>query len=101
MIVTYTLDLAGAPNVAYDLNWNNMGLVGLYDPSNASGARMAGFLADWGFSQFPTYPDNDASLDMDEKIKLQRFPSPGSYDEAMYDVRCDTNSGCHPLWNNK
>ena len=91
VVVTYTLDLSNAPNVAFDQNWNLMGLIGLFDATNQSGARMAGFLADWGFSQFPAYPDNNASYDTDDKFNLQRFPSPGSYDETMYNVKCDTN----------
>ncbi|MGA1824839.1 MAG: hypothetical protein ACMUIP_09250 [bacterium] len=84
--VEYTLDLSGAPNVAYDWNWDNGGIVGLF--SGGSGARMCGFLSDWEnrFEQFPTYPDNDAGQDLDDKFNLQRFPNPGSWDETMYDV---------------
>ena len=93
IVITYTLDLSGAPNVAYNWNWNLTGIVGLFDPTNTSGARMNGFLSDWEnrFEQFPTYPDNDASQEMDDKFNLQRFPNPAPWDETMYDVKCDTN----------
>jgi hypothetical protein len=51
---------------------------------------MSGFLYDGDNSgaEFPTYPDNDASLDLDDKFNAQRFPNPGSYSETMYDVLC-------------
>ena len=28
---------------------------------------------------------------LDDKFNLQRFPNPGSWGEAMYDVKCNTN----------
>lgn len=89
--IRYTLDLSGAPNIAYDSNWNNMGIVGLF--SGGSGARMCGFLCDWenSGSKFPIYPDKPNTLDMDDKFNMQRFPNPGSYDEQMYDVNFATS----------
>jgi len=89
--IRYTLDLSGAPNVAYDWNWNNMGIVGLF--SGGSGVRMCGFLSDWEnrLSQFPTYPDYPGTQDLDDKFNMQRFPSPGSYDEQMYNVNFATD----------
>jgi len=84
--INYNLDLTGAPNIAYDWNWNNMGIVGLF--SGGSGARMCGFLYDGDNSsqKFPTYPDKPGNLDLDDKFNMQRFPNPGSYDEQMYNV---------------
>lgn len=63
-----------------------MGIVGLF--SGGNGARMCGMLYDYNIpgQQFPTYPDNDGKLDNDDKFNLQRFPIPGSYDEAMYNL---------------
>lgn len=84
--IRYTLNLVGAPNVANTGDYSQMGLVGL--SSGGSGARMCGFLSDWNNPtvKFPTYPDNDASLDNDDKFNLQRFPNPGTWDEQMYNV---------------
>ena len=97
--VSYTLDLTGAPNQAY--YWSQ-GIpvfasadVGLISPVPGwAGARMCGFLSDWGNAgtEFPTYPDNDTSQDLDDKFNMQRFPNPGSWDELMYDVDCETNT---------
>jgi hypothetical protein len=89
--VSYTLDLSGAPNVAYTGNYGQSGQVGLMwwggGPAVA-GALMSGFLADWdnAGTEFPTYPDNDNSQDLDDKFNLQRFPNPGSWSETQYDV---------------
>jgi hypothetical protein len=102
VIVFYTLDLSGAPNVDYDWNWNNAGNVGLFsNEGSLAGARMSGFLADWDNQtvQFPTYPDNDTSLDNDDKFNLQRFPNPGNWDESMYDVDCINNTVGAPTFN--
>lgn len=89
--VSYTLDLVGAPNVAYDWNWNNMGIVGMF--SGGSGVRMCGFLSDGDNSgtKFPVYPDKPGTQDLDDKFNMQRFPNPGSYDEQMYDVNFATS----------
>jgi len=97
--VSYTLDLTGAPNQAY--YWSQ-GIpvfasadVGLIWPGPGwAGARMCGFLSDWdnAATLFPTFPDIDNSLDLDDKLNMQRFPNPGSWDELMYDVDCETNS---------
>lgn len=89
--VTYTLDLSGAPNVAYSGDYGFAGQVGLiwWNPTGPSaGALMSGFLADWGNSgtEFPSYPDEDGTLDLDDKFNLQRFPNPGSWSETQYDV---------------
>ncbi|MFH1141990.1 MAG: hypothetical protein V1724_10120, partial [Chloroflexota bacterium] len=88
--VRYTLDLSGAPNVANTNDYSQMGLVGLF--SGGSGARMGGFLADWDNPgvKFPTYPDVPNNQDLDDKFNMQRFPNPGSWDEAMYDVNFAT-----------
>lgn len=90
LIITYTLDLVGAPNIAYTGNWGQMGIVGIFSPE-WSGARMCGFLCDWGNPSdlFPYYPDVDNNLDLDDKFNMQRFPNPGSWDEQMYDRLCD------------
>jgi hypothetical protein len=71
--VTYTLDLSGAPNVAYTGNYGHAGNVGLiwWDGGpDLAGARMSGFLADWANAgiEFPLYPDNDGSQDLDDKF---------------------------------
>jgi hypothetical protein len=92
LTISYEIDLSGAPNVAYDWDWGKMGIVGLRSSDWMSGAQMVGFLSDWGLPQFPTYPDNNASLDTDDKFNLQRFPNPGSWDETMYDVYCAGNT---------
>jgi hypothetical protein len=89
--VTYTLDLSGAPNVAYSGNYGFAGQVGLiwWDGGPAvAGALMSGFLADGDNSgtEFPTYPDIDGTQDLDDKFNLQRFPNPGSWSETQYDV---------------
>jgi hypothetical protein len=93
VVITYTLDLSGAPNVAYNWNWDLAGNVGLFDPAKSSGARMSGFLSDWEnrLDQYPLYPDKALTQDLDDKFNLQRWPNPGNYDETMYDVKCDTN----------
>lgn len=89
--VSYTLDLTGAPNVAYTGSYGQNGQVGLIwwngGPSVA-GALMTGFLADWdnAGTLFPTFPDKDGSQDIDDKFNLQHFPDPGTWDEAQYDV---------------
>jgi len=90
LIITYGLDLAGAPNIANSGNWGQMGIVGIFN-SDWAGARMCGFLCDWSNSGtlFPTYPDINNNLDLDDKFNMQRFPNPGSWDEAMYDVLCN------------
>jgi hypothetical protein len=89
--ITYTLDLSGAPNVAYTGNYGQSGQVGLiwWDGGPAiAGALMTGFLADWDNSgtEFPTFPDKDNTQDLDDKFNLQRFPNPGSWSETQYDV---------------
>jgi len=54
---------------------------------------MSGFLCDWDNSdkEFPSYPDNNDSLDLDDKFNMQRSPNPGSWSETMYDVLFDEN----------
>jgi hypothetical protein len=89
VIVSYTLDLVNAPNVANTNDYSQMGLVGLICPGIVdSGARMGGFLADWNNAGvlFPTFPDLPGTQDIDDKFNLQKFPDPGSWDEKMYDV---------------
>jgi len=94
--VSCTLDLAGAPNQAY--YWMHggpfaAGYVGLVWPGSPwAGACMCGFLTDWDNPDtlFPAFPDRDNSLDMDDKLNMQRFPNSGSWDELMYDVHCPT-----------
>ena len=56
LIITYTLDLVEAPNIAYTGNWGQMGIVGIFSP-DWSGARMCGFLYDGANSSeiFPFY----------------------------------------------
>lgn len=90
--INYTTDLTKAPNVAYTGDYSQMAMVGLF--GGGAGARMAGFLADWNNPGilFPTFPDVPNSQDIDDKFNLQRFPSPGYYDERMYDVACATNT---------
>jgi hypothetical protein len=53
---------------------------------------MCGFLSDWEnrASKFPTYPDRPGTQDLDDKFNMQRFPNPGSWDEAMYSVNFAT-----------
>jgi len=88
--VRYTLDLSGAPNVAKTGNYNQAGLVGLL--SGGSGARMGGFLSDWGHAslEFPAYPYYPNNLTNHDKFNMQKFPYPGSWDEQMYDVNFAT-----------
>jgi hypothetical protein len=90
LIISYTLDLTGAPNIANTGNWGQMGIVGIFSP-DGSGARMVGFLCDGGNAGdlFPIYPDVDNNLDLDDKFNFQRFPNTGSWDEQMYDILCD------------
>jgi hypothetical protein len=92
-IVSYTLDLSEAPNVAYTGNYGQSGQVGLFwdGGSDVAGALMIGYLSDGDNSgtEFPDYPDNDSSLDLDDKFNLQRFPNPGSWSETQYDVTFD------------
>jgi len=90
--VRYTLDLSKAPNVKYTDDYGMSGYVGLVNPSSFSGAWMSGFLADpdKAGEEFPTYPDDDNNLDLDDKFNMQRFPNPDSWDEKMYDVYCET-----------
>jgi hypothetical protein len=98
LTISYQLDLTGAPNQAY--YWTHGGPfasadVGLMWPgSSQAGARMVGFLSDWDNKDtlFPTFPDKDSMQDLDDKFNMQRFPNPGSWDELMYDVYCDTNT---------
>ena len=56
LIISYTLDLSSAPNIAYDWDWSKQGIVGIFN-SEWSGARMVGNLVDWAnrFEQFPIY----------------------------------------------
>lgn len=93
VIVRYTLDLSGAPNIAFTGEWGQAGYVGLVNPADSSGAWMSGFLYDGDNSgtEFPTYPDIDDNLDMDDKFNMQRMPYPGSWSESMYDVYCETS----------
>jgi len=86
--ITYIQDLSGAPNIANTNDWSQMGMVGLF--GSGAGARMVGFLYDWGLPKFPVYPDNDTSLELDDKFNLQRFPNPEPWDETLYDVNCAT-----------
>jgi len=96
VVISYTLDLTEAPNQAY--YWIHGGPfaaahVGLVWPSSPwAGACMCGFLTDGDNPNtlFPTFPDKDNVLDLDDKLNMQRFPNPGSYDELMYDVHCPT-----------
>jgi hypothetical protein len=93
--VSYTLDLSGAPNVAYTGNYGQSGYVGLVWPGSPwAGAWMSGYLADGdnAGTEFPMYPDNDNSQDLDDKFNMQRSPYPGSWSETMYDVYCDINT---------
>lgn len=101
--VSYTLDLHGAPNVAYTNDYSMAGYVGLLFPNSPNnGARMSGFLVDWARSgeQFPTYPRPDPQTqNLDDKFNLQRFPNSGSWDEQMYDVNCASNTVGPPAFN--
>lgn len=93
--VSYTLDLSGAPNVACTGNYGQSGYVGLIWPGSPwAGAWMSGFLCDWdnASTEFPTYPDIDDNLDMDDKFNMQRSPYPEPWDETLYDVYCETNT---------
>jgi hypothetical protein len=97
--VSYTLDLSGAPNVAYTGNYGQSGYVGLVWPGSPwAGAWMSGFLCDWQNSgiEFPTYPDFDNSQDLDDKFNMQRSPYSPPWDETLYDVYCDTNTVAAP-----
>ena len=93
----YTADISHAPNVAYNEDYSLQAVAGLYS-SLGSGARMVAFNYDWSLTpdQFPTYPDADGTLDLDDKIHLQRFPDPGSWGELMYDVLCGPNEVVAP-----
>lgn len=55
---------------------------------------MSGFLCDWSnaSTEFPEYPDNDVSQDLDDKFNMQRSPYSEPWDETLYDVYCDTNT---------
>jgi hypothetical protein len=97
--VSYTLDLSGAPNVAYTSNYGQSGYVGLvYPGSTWAGAWMSGFLCDWDNvgTEFPTYPDKDGTQDMDDKFNMQRSPFSAPWDETLYDVYCETNTIADP-----
>lgn len=104
--VSYTLDLSGAPNVAYTGNYGQSGYVGLVYPGSPwAGAWMSGFLCDWDkpVFEFPTYPDKDNTQDLDDKFNMQRSPNPGSWSETMYDVYCENNTVVSPAfgsWSN-
>lgn len=93
--ISYTLDLSGAPNVAYTGNYGqaaNVGLLSFATPT--AGARMSGYLADGDNAgvEFPTFPDKPNTQDLDDKFNMQRFPNPGSWSETMYDVYCTTDT---------
>lgn len=91
LTISYTVDLSGAPNIAYTNNWGQASYVGLFSTTPTwAGALMSGFLYDGQNStmEFPTYPDYDNTQDLDDKFNMQRFPNPGSYSETMYDVLC-------------
>jgi hypothetical protein len=97
--VSYTLDLSGAPNVAYTGNYGQSGYVGLvYPGSTWAGAWMSGFLCDWdnASTEFPTYPDKDDTQDLDDKFNMQRSPNSAPWDETLYDVYCETNTVVSP-----
>jgi hypothetical protein len=94
LVIEYTLDLSGAPNIAYTNNWSQIGHVGLVHPADFSGAWLGGFLGDWdnAGTEFPSYPDIPNNQDLDDKFNMQRSPNSGSWDELMYDVYCDTGN---------
>jgi len=104
--LSYTLDLAYAPNVEFTGDYSMAGYVGLFSViTPLAGARMSGFLADWDNPKdlFPTFPDLDNTQDIDDKFNLQTFPDSGSWDEQMYDVNCLNNTVGAPTfnpWNN-
>lgn len=94
VVIEYTADLTGAPNVAYTGDYGQAAYVGFFNKANFSGALMSGFLADGDNpdTEFPSYPDKDGIQDLDDKFNAQRFPNPGTYSELMYDVLCSTNA---------